>query len=139
MIVADTSGLLAALDPDEVHHDVCRRVVESQSEPLLLSPFVLNELDYLVGRKLGVDAAQMLLEDVALGAYQLVPFEAGDVAACRNLVVRYPNAMLGIADASVMLLADRHRTTSILTLDERHFRAVRTDRSQPYRLLPADA
>ena len=130
MIVADTSGLLAALDPDEVHHDVCRRVVESQSEPLLLSPFVLNEL--------GVDAAQTLLEDVALGAYQLVPFEAGDVAACRNLVVRFPNAMLGIADASVMLLADRHRTTSILTLDERHFRAVRTDRSQPYRLLPAD-
>ena len=139
MIVADTSGLLAALDPDEVHHDACRRVVEGQSEPLLLSPFVLNELDYLISRKLGPDAAQTLLEDVALGAYQLIPFEAGDVAACRNLVVRYKDAMLGVADASVMLLANRHRTTSILTLDERHFRTVRTDRRQPYRLLPADA
>ena len=138
MIVADTSGLLAALDPDEVHHDACRRIVEGQSEPLLLSPFVLNELDYLVGRKLGLVAAQTLLEDVALGAYQLVAFNSGDVAACRNLVVRYPKVRLGVADASVMLLANRHRTTSILTLDERHFRAVRSDRSQPFRLLPAD-
>jgi hypothetical protein len=31
----------------------------------------------------------------------------------------------GIADASNVILADRHRTTTILTLDQRHFRRLR--------------
>lgn len=35
MIIADTSGLLAAMDPDEVHHAACRAVVEQEGTPLV--------------------------------------------------------------------------------------------------------
>jgi hypothetical protein len=34
--------------------------------------------------------------------------------------------------------ADKHGTADILTLDERHFRAMRTRNGQAFRLLPAD-
>ena len=138
MIIADTSGLLAAMDPDEQHHEACRAVVENHPEPLVVSPFVLAELDYLIRSKLGIDAELVMLDDMAAGAYQLAEMLPADVAACRSLIARYRDLDLGLADASNMILASRLRTTSILTLDERHFRAVRTSNGRPFRLLPAD-
>ena len=138
MIIADTSGLLAAMDPDEQHHEACRAVVANHPEPLVVSPFVLAELDYLIRSKLGIDAELVMLDDMAAGAYQLAEMLPADVAACRSLIARYRDLDLGLADASNMILASRLRTTSILTLDERHFRAVRTSNGRPFRLLPAD-
>jgi predicted nucleic acid-binding protein len=138
VIIADTSGLLAALDPDEVHHDACRAVVEGATAPLVVSPFVLCELDYLVTRKLGVDAELVLLDDIAAGAYQLASMSAGDVAASRAVVEQYRDLNVGLADASLVVLAQRHRTADILTLDDHHFRAMRTNTGRLFRLLPAD-
>lgn len=46
---------------------------------------------------------------------------------------------LGLADASNVVMAKRHATRNILTLDERHFRTVTTASGQPSRLLPSDA
>jgi len=138
VIVADTSGLLAALDGDEIHHDRCRSVVEQAHDPLAVSPFVLCELDYLVQRKMGVAAEVTLLTDVARGAYRLAGFTASDVGTAVELVERYSDLSLGLADASVMVLADRVGSHDLLTLDERHFRAVRALDGRPFRLLPAD-
>ncbi len=138
MIIADTSGLLAAMDADEVHHAACRSIVEQEPNPLLLSPLVLAELDYLVARKLGVDAELMMLEDVAAGAYRLASMEASDVAEARQIVDRYRDLGIGLTDASIAVLASKYGTAEILTLDERHFRAMRFGRGRTFRLLPAD-
>ena len=46
---------------------------------------------------------------------------------------------LGLADASLVALAERLETISIATLDERHFRSVRPlAAADAFRLLPAD-
>lgn len=42
------------------------------------------------------------------------------------------------ADASILVLAERNGTREVLTLGERHFRAVRTCNGKPFRILPAD-
>lgn len=138
MIIADTSGLLAAMDPDEVHHEACRIVIEEARAPLVLSPFVLAELDYLVARKLGSQAELKMLEDVAAGAYQLAVVDSGEVATAGAVVERYRDLGIGLADASLVVLADKHGTADILTLDERHFRAMRSAKGEAFRLLPAD-
>jgi predicted nucleic acid-binding protein len=52
---------------------------------------------------------------------------------------QYSDLGLGLADASLVVLADRHDVLEILTLDERHFRALRGPHGRPFRLLPADA
>jgi predicted nucleic acid-binding protein len=46
---------------------------------------------------------------------------------------------IGLADASNVVLANRHDTLDVLTLDERPFRALRGPGGRPFRILPADA
>jgi hypothetical protein len=62
----------------------------------------------------------------------------GELRLVRVVEARYPDFSLGLADCALVTLADRHRTTRILTFDERHFRAVRGPGGRAFRLLPAD-
>lgn len=137
MILVDSSGLLAAIDSNEADHKAAARALETAEPPLLLSPFVLAELDYFLATRVGSAAEIALLEEVAAGAYQLEQFEARDVEAALELVRRYQSVNLGLADASIVILADRHDVSDVLTLDERHFRAVRRSKGQAFRLLPS--
>ena len=68
MIVVDTSGLLAALFPDQRRHAECARVLTGTDGPFLLSPFVLAELDHLVARLADVETELRLLHEVTSGA-----------------------------------------------------------------------
>lgn len=138
MILLDTSGLLAAMFSDQADHEACRAVVEQTSPPLLLSPFVLAELDYLVMTRAGVDAEMALMEQVATRAYELVAFDAQDVARCREVAARFADLAIGLADASVAVLSERFGCLDVLTLDQRHFRTLRGARGRPLRLLPSD-
>jgi len=47
--------------------------------------------------------------------------------------------MQALRDASIVVLAERHGVTTVLSLDERHFRALRIDRRKRFRILPFDA
>ena len=138
MIVLDTSGLLAALDESQRRHRECAAVLLEAEPPLLLSPFVLAELDYLLMRHLGREAQSALLEEVARGAYQLEPFGADDVRHAHEITLRYSDLHIGLADASLVVLAERHSVAEVLTLDERHFRALRIGKRRKFRLLPMD-
>jgi hypothetical protein len=138
VILLDTSGLLAAIDRSQRQHDEAAAAIRGSTGPLLLSPFVLAELDYLLSTKVSPDAAAALLDEVAGGAYRLEPMAADDIAHASEIILRYRDLRLGLADASLVVLAERHRTLDILTLDERHFRAVTGPGGRPFRILPAD-
>ena len=70
---------------------------------------------------------------------QLELFSAEDIGHARRIMERYADVRIGLADASVVVLANRHRTLELLCTDERHFRALRGQGGQPFRLLPFDA
>ena len=137
MIVVDTSAVFAALDRSQPDHDRARLVLEGD-EPLVLSPFALAELDYLLATRVSSAASVELLRDVEAGAFELAEFTATDVGKAADVMARYHDLELGLADASIVVLADRYETDRVLTLDHRHFRALRTSRGTPFALLPAD-
>jgi uncharacterized protein len=138
VIVLDTSGLLAALDGSQHQHRQAAEVLRGTDGPFLLSPFVLAELDYLLATRVGSHAELALLAEVSRGAYRLESFSPDDVAAARDVIERYDTLDIGLADASVVVLADRYDVRAVLTLDERHFRALRDRKGRAFRLLPAD-
>jgi uncharacterized protein len=139
VIVLDTGGLYACLDAAEPDHQAAKAAVESDPGPLILSPFVLTEVDYLVQRRLGIAAEIILLDDVDSGTYTLVSFGREDMSQATAIVKQYADLDIGIADASVVVIAAKYRTTDLLCLDERHFRAIRPLRgADAFRLLPHD-
>ena len=139
MIICDTSGVLAAVDASQRFHRAARAVIEAESGPFVLSPFVLAELDYLLATRVGMDAELGLLREVARGAYRLESFRATDIEVVNEIIAKYHDSAIGLADASVVLLANRYRTNRILTLDERHFRSIRPEHGKAFTLLPVDA
>jgi predicted nucleic acid-binding protein len=138
LILLDTSGLLAALDSAQRAHTEAAASLAAARPPRLLSPFVLAELDCLLAARVGEAARTSLLGEVVRGAYQLEPFTAADVRGALTVVERYADLGISLADASITVLATRHSTQDVLTLDERHFRVLDAN-GKPFRLLPADS
>ena len=138
-IVLDTSGILAAIDESQRFRHSAREVLEKAQTRLVISPFVLAELDYLVSTRIGLDAEVAVLEEVECGAYYLEPFAAEEIKAAKRLVGRYSELGIGLADASSVVLAHRHDTLDILTLEQRHFRTLTGPNGRPFRLLPLDS
>jgi len=138
VIILDTSGLLSAIDASQTHHRAAAAALLQAEAPRFLSPFVLAELDYLLATRVSRTAEQALLGQVADGVYQLESFDAGDIARANEILDEYADLELGLADASLIVLSERHDLVDLLTLDERHFRAVRGGRGKPFRVLPAD-
>jgi hypothetical protein len=138
LILLDTSGLLAALDSAQGAHAESKASLAAAKPPLLLSPFVLAELDYLLATRVGHRARTSLLGEVERGALTLEQFSAVDLSEVLAVIQRHDDLGISLADASIVVLANRHETQDVLTLDERHFRTLAAN-GKPFRLLPADA
>jgi predicted nucleic acid-binding protein len=139
MILLDTSGLLAALFSDQNRHEECASILRKSTPPRVLSPFVLAELDYLVLKYAGVEAELQLLAEVGRGVYELAEFDRYDIDAAYEIVEQYRDLRIGLADASIAVCAKRWDARDVLTLDERHFRALRAAPRKRFRILPSDA
>jgi len=61
---------------------------------------------------------------------------AGRLAAASRVVDRYRDQSIGVADASLVVLADHYRTRELLTLDHRHFDVLRPLSGGRFKLLP---
>lgn len=137
-VIVDTSAVLAAKDEDHRDHAAVGSVLSADST-FLLSPFVLAECDHMLATRLSPPAAREFLDEVVSGAYELVDFDAGDVAVAGGIMDRYADLNIGLADASLAVIAARAQTVRILTLDHRHFRALAPLWGAPaFTLLPAD-
>ena len=139
MIICDTSGLVAAYSATDARSREVTELLRREPGSLILSPFVLAELDYLIGTRAGVADELKVLTDVAAGVYSLAELDRFDVAQAAALVERYRDMHIGLADASVVVLAARYGTTRVLTFDQKHFRAIRPLTGDAFTILPADS
>ena len=138
MMLVDSSGLLAAMFPDQRNHHECGQVLTMTRGLRLLSPFVLAELDYLIIKLAGVPEELEFLGEVERGAYALASFGGEDIGRARMIIEQYSDLGIGLADSSIVVLSEKHNVLDLLTLDERHFRALRGAGGKPFRILPAD-
>lgn len=137
MIIADTGAVLALLDADDRHHGEMVELFDRTGDRWILPWAILPEVDYLVTRHGGADAAGMFVEDLAMGAWAVEWGDERDLSAARLLLARYADLRLGLVDGVVMAVAQRLGAEAIATLDLRHFGAVTLEGTP--RLLPRDA
>jgi predicted nucleic acid-binding protein len=124
------------VDANDRAHRRCVEVLQRADLTLVAPALVLAEVSYLIGRRLGPAVEAQFLRGVS--DIEVEAPAAEDWVAMAALVERYGDLPLGAVDASVAVLAERLGTDLIVTLDRRHFGAVRSSRGRPFRLLPAD-
>jgi uncharacterized protein len=136
-VIVDTSALLASFDTSETDHSTVTDSIDGLTDLLVISPYVVAELDYLVATRHGVDAELAVLDELTRGAWELAGFGADDLARARSVIAKYRGEEIGVADASNVVLAERYRTRTIVTLDRRHFDVLRPITGDRFSLLPA--
>jgi hypothetical protein len=138
-LIVDAGALYAQADADEPHHAAVRAVLEAERETLVTTELAVAEADYLILDRLGPDVELAFLDDLAEGTFVVECLGRSQLRAARDVIARHRDLRLGIADASLIVIAERHATRRLLTFDERAFRAVAPLQGGSFTILPADS
>ncbi|MEU4312695.1 PIN domain-containing protein [Nocardia sp. NPDC024068] len=142
IIIADTSGIIAAADRNAVEHTDCRKHLE-QAGLVVISQLVLTEVDHLAGQRFGRTQRDSLMNflfaQVDRMRFNIPEARLETLTTARAVERRYHDLELDLADAVNVALAAEYDTDAVLTLDRRDFRAMRPLTDYGYfRLLPDD-
>jgi predicted nucleic acid-binding protein len=137
-IIADSGAVYGLYDRSDAFHVRLRKALERERDLIVPPAPSLGEIDYLLRTRLGNAALLRFLADIQEGAFAVETITMADVRRCTALIEKYSDLDLGLADAAVVAVAERLGTDCILTVDQRDFRALRSARGRPFRLLPAD-
>ena len=82
------SGLIAFFSESGRSHDEIVAWLAENDAPMVVSPYVVAEVDYLVATRKGVEAELAVLAELAAGAYELATMGSEDLAAASSLLRR---------------------------------------------------
>lgn len=133
--VVDTSALYAVTDASEENHQRCREVLENRRRRLFVPALVVAEAAYLVERRLGSAIEADFL--AGMTDFEVEAPLVDEWERIAELVRTYRDFPLGGTDASVIALAERLNAEVLVTLDRRHFAAVRPRHVSAFHILPA--
>lgn len=126
MTLVDTGPLIALFDPRDALHDRCKRTLKALHPPLLTTVPVLTEAFHILSpESIGSDR---LRDFVALGGLGVWFFDQATLERAFELMERYADHPMDLADASLVAAAESVQTRRIFTADRRDFAAYRIRR-----------
>lgn len=123
MILVDTGPLVALFDPRDDAHTEARTVLASVREPLFTTVAVLTEAFHLLDP--GSRGSAALREFIAAGGMSVWFLSVKSLQRCFDLMKRYADHPMDLADASLVAAAEDLRTTRVFTLDRGDFATYR--------------
>lgn len=133
-VLLDTGVIVALLDRSEKFHQACAKAIREVEAPLITCEAVVAESCYLLRNLAG--AGEAVIENVAAGIFQ-IPFQLSrESAGVKQVLRKYRDRKMDLADACLIRLADEFGTGDILTLD-REFAIYRWGKNKPFRTLPS--
>lgn len=136
MILADTSGILPIFLPREPARPRVLEFLASHREPLRMPTPCVGEIGHFFGRMGDSTGEARFLRAVAHGDLVAEDPVAADYLRAAELVEQYAGFPLGAVDALVVAIAERLNVTSVMTLDRRHFGAIRPRHCPAFTLVP---
>ena len=130
MILIDAGPLVALVDADDQHHVKCVAALKGLREPLATVWLPLVEAMYLLSDQPA--AQEALWEMLDRGAVLLLPLDSSDIPRIRELMRKYANRPMDLADAALIRVAEREGLRKIFTVDRRDFSVYRLhNRTRP--------
>ncbi|MHB1486957.1 MAG: type II toxin-antitoxin system VapC family toxin [Acidimicrobiales bacterium] len=136
MLIVDAGPLYAAAARKDRNHQRSVDLLSRAKPPLLVPELVVTEVCYLLSDRIGAHAELAFTRSITAGELIVEPVLASEWDRVLALTEQYLDLPLGVVDASVVVLAERHGATSIATLDHRHFSVVRPKHAAGFKLLP---
>jgi len=136
MLIIDAGPLYAAAATRDKHHRLCVELLTRSPGPLLVPALVVTEVSYLLCDRIGPHAELAFARAIRDGELVVEPVLERDWARIAELTAQYDDLPLGIVDASVVALAERHEADTIATLDHRHFATVKPRHAEGFALVP---
>ncbi|MCX6361022.1 MAG: PIN domain-containing protein [Armatimonadetes bacterium] len=123
--LVDAGPLIAAVNRGDTYHAACAALLRAQTDPLYTTMSVLTEAMYVAGARLGWTAQEALWRVSLRGDLLLVHPDSTDMQRMSALMHRYRDLPMDLADASLVVAAERLGTCRIITLDRKDFSVYR--------------
>ena len=134
MILVDAGPLVAQIHADDRHHERCTKVLRALREPLATVWPAYTEAMYLLGFSWRAqDALWELVERDVIG---LIELETRDHRRVRELMKKYRDLPMDLADAALVAVAEREHIARVFTLDRRDFEVYRPTRVGRFQIIP---
>ena len=123
MILVDAGPLVALVDADDQYHKKCVAALKVLQEPLVTVWPPVTEAMYLLGDL--PKAQEALWEMLGRGVLQLLPLDLTDIPRMRELMSKYADPPMNLADAALVRVAEREGIRKIFTVDREDFSVYR--------------
>jgi predicted nucleic acid-binding protein len=134
MILVDAGPLIALIHEDDNEHRRCREAFAAMNESLgTVWPAVAEAMHLL---SFSSQAREALWEMIEMGAVEMLPLGIDDIARMKELMRKYRDLPMDLADAALVRVAERERLRRIFTLDRRDFQIYRPSRIGRFVILP---
>ena len=133
-VLVDTGPLVALLDRSDPYHRTCQETLSSLDDSLVTVWPVVTETMYML--RAYWQAQEALWEMIEMGAVEILPLGIDDVPRMKQLMRKYRDLPMDLADAALVRVAERERLRRIFTLDRRDFQIYRPSRIGRFVILP---
>ena len=133
-VLVDTGPLVALLDRSDPDHAACQETLGSLNDSMVTVWPVVTEAMYML-RAYG-KAQEALWEMIEMGAVEILPLGVDDVPRMKELMRKFRDLPMDLADAALVRVAERERLRRIFTLDRRDFQIYRPLRIGRFVILP---
>lgn len=133
-VLVDTGPLVALFNRRDEFHRVCVETLKTFRAPVLTVWPVVTEAMYLLA--FSAPAQDALWQFLLARTLLLVPLEPADMPRMRELMHRYRDRRMDLADAALIRAAEREKIRTIFTIDQRDFRIYQPAHLRSFHLLP---
>ena len=133
-ILVDSGPLVAVLHRDDQNHAACAGALSRLRGPLLTVWPAVTEAMYLLA--FSWRGQNSLWEMLTSGALAVAPLEAADHPRMRELMRKYRDLPMDLADAALVAVAERERIRTVFTVDQRDFNIYKPLRLGAFTLIP---
>ena len=135
MIILDTGPIVAFFDRDDHYHSRSVEILKKIKEPLITTWPVITEAFYLLNFSWQVQGD--LWEFIQRGGVTIGPLESETFHRCRELMAKYHDLPIDLADATLVALGEKMRISKIFTFDHKDFQVYKPRHRRRFSLIPA--
>ncbi|MGH7905271.1 MAG: type II toxin-antitoxin system VapC family toxin [Candidatus Binataceae bacterium] len=133
-VLVDAGPLVALIDRSDPHHKACREALKAIPDAMVTVWPAFTEAMYLLGSS--AEAQRALWDMINMGGLQFLKLASEDCLRMRELMWKYRDLPMDLADAALVRVAERERLHRIFTVDRQDFQLYRPNRFDRFEIIP---